>query len=126
MASKYEYHGASNTPATPFGSGDPYYNESSGYIASGPPKKRISNWIKFGVPVVILIIVGAVVGGVVGSRSSKNKSSSTSTSSPAGASSAVSLKQSIGRFATSTNIDYFMPVYPSTVSFSIATLRPTL
>ncbi|EPQ29148.1 uncharacterized protein PFL1_03435 [Pseudozyma flocculosa PF-1] len=34
------------------------------------PKKGMSKWIKFGIPLAILIIAGAVVGGVVGSRSS--------------------------------------------------------
>src|SRR5882757_9499730 len=102
MASGYDYHstdppGANQT--SPYGSGDPYYNESSGYIASGPPKKGMSNWIKFGVPIALLVVVGAVVGGVLGSRSSQNSSSSSS-SSP---SSIVSIKGAVGRFATATD-----------------------
>lgn len=40
------------------------------------PKKGLSKWIKIGVPIAILVIVGAVVGGVVGSRNSDNSSSS--------------------------------------------------
>lgn len=41
------------------------------------PKRGISKWILFGVPLLLLVIAGAVVGGVVGSRDSKhNKSSS--------------------------------------------------
>jgi len=129
MASRYDYHNAEapNTqPSTsPYGSGDPYYNESSGYIASGPPKKGASKWIKVGIPIVIIIIVGAVVGGVLGSRASKDdNSSSSSNGSPADASSVNSVKNAVGRFATSTDTDYFMPVYPSTTN-SAAYGQPT-
>jgi hypothetical protein len=105
---------------SPYGSGDPYYNESSGYITPHPaPVKRSNNWLKFGVPVAIVIIVGAVLGGVLGSRAS-NKSSSTGGSNSSGAgsaagSSAASLKLEVGRFATATSSPYLMPVYPSTV-----------
>ncbi|RDB28830.1 hypothetical protein Hypma_015698 [Hypsizygus marmoreus] len=104
---------------SPYGSGDPYYNESSGFITPHPAKKRTSNWIKIGVPVLILVIVGAVVGGVLGSRSSKSDNKGTtaaSSSSEAAASSAASVKLEIGRFATATNSAYMMPVYPSTTN----------
>lgn len=118
----------SNTAAqqhpSPYGSGDPYYNESSGFITPVARKKGTSNWIKFGVPVLILVIIGAVVGGVVGSRSSKSSTDAATSSSSgasgsasgeAAASSAVSAKLAIGRFATATNSEYMMPIYPQTV-----------
>lgn len=129
MASTYDYHSTDPTganPTSPYGSGDPYYNQSSGYIASGTQKKGRSNWIKFGIPVALLVVIGAVVGGVVGSRSKNNSSSSSSSS--ANPSSIVSIKDSVGRFATSTDTDYFMPVYPSTTNsaaFGDPTFVPT-
>lgn len=105
---------------SPYGAGDPYYNGSSGYITPHPVKKRTSNWVKFGVPVLIVVIIGAVLGGVLGSRASKtNESPEGSSSSSKGevaASSAVSMKLEIGRFATATNSEFMMPIYPSTVS----------
>jgi hypothetical protein len=118
MASRYDYHttdASGANPTTPYGSGDPYYNQSSGYIASGPPKKGASGWIKVGIPVAILVIAAAVVGGVLGSHHSKNSSSSSS----ANPSSIVSVKNSVGRFATATDTDYFMPVYPSTTNTAV-------
>ncbi|KAN0060317.1 hypothetical protein ACQY0O_007646 [Thecaphora frezii] len=48
------------------------------------PKKGFSKWLKFGVPIAILIIIGAVVGGVIGSRSSSDDDSSSSSKSSVG------------------------------------------
>ncbi|KAG6896416.1 hypothetical protein C0992_008418 [Termitomyces sp. T32_za158] len=113
------YNTVGSNPS-PYGAGDPYYNESSGYITPHPVKKRTSNWIKIGVPVLILVIIGAVLGGVLGSRASKtnegSEGSGSSSKSEAAASSAASVKLEIGRFATSTNSEFMMPVYPSTAS----------
>ncbi|KAG5653353.1 hypothetical protein H0H81_000975 [Sphagnurus paluster] len=116
MAANYNAVGTTNP--SPYGSGDPYYNESSGFITPHPVKKSTSNWVKIGVPVVILVIIGAVVGGVVGSRSSKNENNSSSGSKggAAAASSAASVKLEVGRFATSTNSEFMIPVYPSTTN----------
>ncbi|KAF9462099.1 heparinase II/III family protein [Collybia nuda] len=117
MATNYNAIGGNQT--SPYGSGDPYYNESSGFITPHPTKKRTSNWIKVGVPVLILVIVGAVVGGVLGSRSTKSKSDGSASSnagSEAAASSAASVKLEVGRFASATNSAYMMPVYPSTTN----------
>lgn len=109
------------TPNHPYGAGDPYYAESTGYITPQPAKKRgISNWIKIGVPVLILIIVAAVLGGVLGSRASKNDSASSNGASGADSNSPdgsgnnnVDLADS--RFATATDSQWLEPLYPSTV-----------
>lgn len=120
MAANYNAVGGSGQ--SPYGSGDPYYNESSGYITPHPAiRKRTSNWIKIGAPLLILVIIGAVLGGVLGSRASRNNnnlsaSSGGSSSSAAAASSAASLKLGAGRFATATSDPYLKPVYPTTVS----------
>ncbi|KAF8898918.1 chondroitin AC/alginate lyase [Infundibulicybe gibba] len=130
MAANYNSLQASNNNPSPYGSGDPYYNESSGYITPQRPKKGISNWIKFGVPVLIIVIIGAVVGGVVGSRKSSSKSSSSGSSgssnqgSEAAASSLASAKLDIGRFATATNSEFMKPVFPSTTN-TVAFTSPT-
>lgn len=117
------YHNANS----PYGSGDPYYNESSGYITPMPVKKRTSNWIKIGIPVLIVVVVAAVVGGVLGSRAHNNSKSSSvsgassdgsSSDQAAAASSAASVKNAIGVFATGTDSQYLLPLYPSTVSWS--------
>lgn len=123
MPSNPSYHNANS----PYASGDPYYAESTGYITPMPMKKRTSNWIKFGVPVLIVVIVGAVVGGVLGSRAShkdasaSGSSSSSDDSSPAAASSAVSQKNAIGAFATATDSEYLLPLYPSTTNTAVFT-----
>lgn len=116
---------------TPYGSGDPYYNESSGYITPMPMKKKLSPWVKFGVPVAILVIVGVVVGAVVGTKAHSSSSGKTSSntaadgssgddSSPSGqaaaASSAAAVKEAIGVYPTATDSLYLLPIYPSTVS----------
>lgn len=105
-------YGAQPTNPSPYGSGDPYYNESSGYITPQPAKKGMSNWIKIGIPVGVLVIAGAVVGGILGTR----HSSSSAAGKTAGASAAASAAKEIGIYATSTNSEFMMPVYPSTVS----------
>jgi hypothetical protein len=108
-----------NLHSSPYGSGDPYYNESTGYITPMQSKKRLSPWIKFGVPVAVLVVIGVVVGIVVGTHHSSSSSSSSASSSGgkagAAASSAASAKNAIGIFPTATNSFYEMPLYPSTV-----------
>jgi hypothetical protein len=114
--SSYNSLNAGTGTHSPYGSGDPYYNESTGYITPQPPVKKsgVSNWIKIGVPVLIVVVVGAVLGGVLGSR--KTNDASSSSAAQANASSAVSIKNEIGRYATATNSLYLVPLYPSTVS----------
>lgn len=100
-----------------------HYNQSTGYLPPQQPKKALSKWIKFGIPLAILVIAGAVVGGVVGSRKSSNDSKSstsggTSSSDPSvAASAAISAKTAVGRFATATDSFYQVPLYPSTVRY---------
>ena len=69
----YDYHNPDQTGRpSPYGSGDPYYSKSSGYIASGaaPAKSSKKNWLKIGIPIAVIVIVGAVIGGVLLSFSS--------------------------------------------------------
>ncbi|THH33428.1 hypothetical protein EUX98_g732 [Antrodiella citrinella] len=94
-------------------------------------KKRTSNWIKIGVPVLIVVVIAAVVGGVLGSRAHSNSDASTSgaaaPNSPTGeaaASSAAALKNEIGVYPTATNSLYLLPVYPSTTNTAAFT-QPT-
>ncbi|KAI0785065.1 chondroitin AC/alginate lyase [Abortiporus biennis] len=126
MASNPSYHNANANANSPYGSGDPYYASSSGYITPMPMKKRTSNWLKFGVPVLIAVIIAAVLGGVLGSRAHNNKSSSSSSSAQgaaagtaggdAAASSAASVKNAVGVFPTATDSLYLLPLYPSTTN----------
>jgi len=132
MAANYNALDSTHRNPSPYGSGDPYYNESSGFITPHtPPKKRTSNWIKFGLPVLIIVIAAAVVGGVLGSRHSKNTKASSSNGSSnsadsvgdpaAAASSAVTAKIALGRFATATNSEFMVPIYPSTTNAAFTT-----
>jgi len=67
-----------------------------------------------------------VVGGVVGSRNkSKSASATSSTGGDAAASSAASIKLDVGRFATATDSEFMVPIYPSTTNTAAFTL-PTL
>ena len=120
MASYNPLNSNQNMPvSSPYGSGDPYYTASTGYVQSPPAKKATSKWIKIGIPIAVLaIIAAAVVGGVIGSRRRSSSSTSTSNSPQdpaAAASSAASVKAAIGRYATATNSKYMVPLYPSTV-----------
>jgi hypothetical protein len=95
---------------------DTGYNESqAGFITPGPSAKKrgVSPWIKFGIPVAILVIAGAVVGAIFGVKASKNNSSGGS----GGAAAAASAKLEVGRFATATAQEFMMPIYPSAVCF---------
>jgi hypothetical protein len=109
------YQSANN----PYDSGAGFYGESSGFLQPQPQKKRISGWIKFGIPILIIIAAGAIVGGILGSKAEKKHSSSSNTSAnptnPAAASSAVANKNEIGVFATGTD-SYGLPIYPTNVS----------
>jgi hypothetical protein len=115
-----EYHNPEHpAPTSPYGSGDPYYTKSSGYMASGTGAAKSSkkNWLKFGVPIAILVIVGAVVGGVLGSRSKKSNSSGNNSGNDNGNGNPNGVTiNGFARFPASTDSFYGMPIYPSSVS----------
>ena len=117
----YNHSNASNlhTPyqsnPSPYGSGDPYYNESTGFITPHPAKKGTSKWIKIGIPVAVVVIAAAVVGVVLGVRSNKNSSSSSSSASSNGDQASGSAQGDLAIFATATASLYMLPIYPSTV-----------
>ncbi|KIJ46453.1 hypothetical protein M422DRAFT_46181 [Sphaerobolus stellatus SS14] len=126
--SQYQYQ---ETHTGPYGQTDPKFNESTFYA---PRKKRVSPWLKFGLPILVIIIAAAVVGGVVGSRNKSSKSGSLSSSGasagsdPLGtktpsASEAVSAKEALGIFPTGTD-SYELPIYPSTTNIA-ALASPT-
>ncbi|KAF9479718.1 hypothetical protein BDN70DRAFT_878475 [Pholiota conissans] len=129
MAASYNALDNNNYQTSPYGTNDPNYHESAGYIAPLPRKKPLSKWIKIGVPVLIVVIIAAVVGGVVGSRNSNSKDASTSSSGSssgsagdtAAASSAISAKSAVGRFATATDSEFMVPIYPSTTNTGVFT-----
>ena len=104
----------------PYAAGDPYYAESTGFITpqQAVKKRGMSNWIKFGVPLLIVVVVAAVLGGVLGSRKPNNDaatstSGSSSDSVTHGSGAALNLANS--PFATATDSKYLEPLYPSTV-----------
>lgn len=109
----------------PYGSTDPYYVQS-GYFPPPRQKKPKSKWVKFGIPVAVILIIAIVVGVVVGIKED-DKSRSSSSSSASGSSSesdpvpGVSTPgagatggDGFARLAVSTNT-WFLPAYPSTV-----------
>lgn len=128
MAGNYGTLG-SNSDLSPYKSGDPYYNQSSGFVTpSQPVKKRTSNWIKLGIPVLIVVIISAVVGAVVGTRKSTSSSRAASggstgasaTSAAAGITAGTNLLE-VGRFATATDSEYMVPLYPSATNTAVFT-----
>ncbi|GJJ09899.1 hypothetical protein Clacol_004123 [Clathrus columnatus] len=119
-------------PNTP-GNKSPYDGPSnfaeSGYYGSAPipqKKKGVSPWIKFGLPILVVVIVAAVVAGVVASRKS-NKSSAISNTpgspspngSPAGP--GVTGLDGLAVFPVATD-SYELPVYPQTTNTALFTV----
>jgi len=93
------------------------------------PQKGVSPWVKFGLPVALVVIIGAVLGGVLGtqlnkgsSKASNNANPSSSSSSFYGATGAASSIGAagigLGRFATGTD-SFGLPIYPSTTNPAI-------
>lgn len=125
------YHQANNHSTqnlnNPYGAGDPYYNQSTGYIS--PPnmnstrKKGVSKWIKIGIPVAVLVIIGVVVGAVVGTKHSSENSPQAKAAASASASSAsvnLALQElATGKFAMATNSLYMIPLYPQVTDTSV-------
>lgn len=113
------YGGAQGQGQSPYGSGDAYYNESTGYITPQRPipKAGTSKWLKIGVPVGIVAIIAAVIGVVVGMKhhnSSASQLASGSTSGGSGSNKALAL------FPTATDSLFMIPIYPQTVSLIAA------
>lgn len=117
-----KYQSANSNPYNAAAEGDPYYNGGDQYYpTTSGPKKGTSKWVKVGIPIVVILIIAVGVGVGVGVTRNKNNNNSAVSgggdNSPSGAaSSAVNAKNSLGRFPTATNTDFFMPEYPSTVS----------
>jgi hypothetical protein len=102
------------------GAGSPYnqpaYNDS-GYIAPiAARKKKVSPWLKFGLPAAVIVIAGVVVA-IIFTR--KHSSSGGTSSAVASASQANSAKNAVGLFATATNSEFMVPIYPSAVSILV-------
>ncbi|KAJ7115947.1 chondroitin AC/alginate lyase [Mycena epipterygia] len=98
---------------------DPAFNQSTGFISPPKAQKRTSKWLKIGIPVAVLVIAAAVVAGVVASRkksSGSAASSGSSSAAAAAASASASAKLAVGVFATATNSEYMIPIYPSTTN----------
>jgi hypothetical protein len=92
-----------------------------------PAKRPVSKWIKLGIPLAILAIAGLIVGVVIGTHKSASRSSSGRAAGSAGnagnslASSVVSAKLAVGRYATATESEYLVPLYPSTTNTALFT-----
>ncbi|KAF5337183.1 hypothetical protein D9611_003072 [Ephemerocybe angulata] len=128
-----------NSGRSPYGNTDLAYTESStGFInPRGPTKKKgVSPWIKFGVPVLIVVIIAAVVGGILGSKAGKKDGSSSTKSggSSSDPDASVDPKAPIqtatdilvaGRFATATQSKYMIPIYPSATN-TVLFVEPTI
>lgn len=108
----YNPIGSSTNLTSPYG--NQRYNESTGYITPAV-RKRTSKWIKFGLPVALIIIVGAVVAIIFGIRAKHSNTAASAAASASSAAAAVSAANEIGIFATATNSEFMVPLYPSTV-----------
>jgi hypothetical protein len=71
-------------------SSNPYASASSPAARGFNEKKKRNKWLWIGIPILILIIIGAVLGGVLGTQLNKNKSSSSSSGSSGGSGAAGS------------------------------------
>lgn len=82
------------------------------------PKKAMSPWVKFGIPILIAIIIIAVVGGVVGSR--KTSTSNAHASSGVSSGAATGAGANAGRDASQVLFTgynaYGVPQYPSSAN----------
>lgn len=99
-------------------------NSAGGYkdgaARSGGKKKK---WIIAGI-IALVVILAAVLGGVFGSRAAKSNDSDDDGKSGSSTGDenvedpvvSESVKLELGRYATATNSQYLIPVYPSTVS----------
>ncbi|KAI8455197.1 chondroitin AC/alginate lyase [Phakopsora pachyrhizi] len=91
-------------------------------------RKKTSNWIKLGIPILVMIIIAAIIAGVVASRNRSNSSPSSSSvssssSSASGAGSSAGKDQFHVLFSGYSN--YGVPQYPTTVN-QIFNSQPTI
>jgi len=121
-------YGALSPGSSPYGNAG-YSESSAAFIpssqgATSKPKKGLSPWVKFGVPVAIVVIAGAVVAGIFLSKKNSSTSADGKGGLAGGKDASVDSKAPIatatdllaaGRFATATNTKYLVPVYPSAV-----------
>ncbi|KAJ7066603.1 chondroitin AC/alginate lyase [Mycena amicta] len=104
---------------------NPSFYQSTGYITPARPvKRRTSAWIKFGIPVAVLVIAAAVVGGVLATRKHSQSSAAAAASSAAAAAAAAGSAGGREVLATGTNT-WFLPEYPSTTNTAFYT-TPTV
>jgi hypothetical protein len=108
-----------NNASNPNFEGTGYHNADDidqYYTASYPnlreeKKSGVSPWIKWGIPIAIIIIAGAVVGAVLAVRAHNKNTQSDISSSPGGQTTAKN-----GEFIFATGTDtYLLPIYPSEV-----------
>ena len=76
-------------------------------------KRRTNNWIKFGVPVIVLVIVGGVVAALLVTRIFHKTNAHPSSGASGGGEGPGGAD--FERFATATNAEWQMPIYPSSV-----------
>ncbi|KAG0149864.1 hypothetical protein CROQUDRAFT_73739 [Cronartium quercuum f. sp. fusiforme G11] len=92
------------------------------------PAKRTSPWLKFGLPIAILLIIAAIIGAILGSRSHSN-STTTAGRSAASSGSATGAGASAGRDASQMLFTgynaYGVPQYPSSAN-SVFNAPPSL
>lgn len=86
------------------------------------PRKGVSKWIKIGIPVAVIVIVAAVLGGVLGSRAAqRNRDESANprqgNTEGGGTGGGKGANGELFKFATATNSEFMVPLYPSTVSY---------
>ncbi|KAF7320126.1 Heparinase ii iii family protein [Mycena kentingensis (nom. inval.)] len=103
-------------------------NESSaGFISGGQSsapygqKKKTSKWLKFGLPALILVLIG---GGVAAAVILTRKKSDDEASSSSGSGSSAGSAKNAAILPTATNSQYMIPIYPSTTNTALYT-EPT-
>ncbi|SCV71498.1 BQ2448_3086 [Microbotryum intermedium] len=110
---------ASNAHLSPRGEKPYEYN----YDAPVPQKRGVSKWIKFGIPLLLLVIAGAVVGGIFGSRvANDSKSRANANAAAQGGSSSASSGSGTSSQATGTS---GTSSSPSRTSSSTPSATPT-
>jgi flagellar basal body-associated protein FliL len=108
---------------------------SNPYAASSPrgydaPKKKRNKWLWIGLPILLLIIIGAVLGGVLGTQLNKDSSSSSSSGGSKDSTANTGVPSGVTAINTATSTgangqaylavatdSYTLPVYATGVSF---------